>query len=127
MEHCKNVHDLNMYSQALRHFIARGSNIGSCRASPTKVEACQSFLFTEKSQCIENKEHLVHFDIALSVNTIRSIKHNLLVITLYIRKNIFVSIKKIVRQLILIVLEQKLHSFNRVIFKFVLKRFCVIN
>ena len=62
IEHCKNVHDLNMYSQVLRRFIARGSGIGFSQASPTKVEACKSFLFTDKSPCIENKDYMVDFD-----------------------------------------------------------------
>ena len=51
-----------MYSQVLRRFIARGSGIGFSQASPTKVEACKSFLFTDKSLCIENKDYLVDFD-----------------------------------------------------------------
>ena len=46
-----------IYSRLSRHSTARGSSSGFSLVSPTKVEACKSFLFP----CIENKEHLVDF------------------------------------------------------------------
>ena len=44
---------------------ARGSRTGFSLVGPTKVKACKSFLFTESSLKVENKEDLVDFVITL--------------------------------------------------------------
>ena len=36
---------------------ARGSSTRFSLVGPTKVKACESFLFTENLLCIENKKH----------------------------------------------------------------------
>ena len=43
IEHCKNVHDLNMYSQVLRRFIARGLVLGSPRLVPLRLRLVSLF------------------------------------------------------------------------------------
>ena len=49
----------------LRSCTASRSRSGFIQVSLTKVEACKSFLFTEKFPCNKNKEHLVDFIHAL--------------------------------------------------------------
>ena len=48
-------------------YTARGLGNGFSWVITTKVEACKSFLFTEKLSCFENKEQL--FDFVLKFNT----------------------------------------------------------
>ena len=50
-----------MHSQLSRPSTARGSSTRLSLVGPTKVEACESFLFTEGSPEVENKEHLFDF------------------------------------------------------------------
>ena len=56
---------LMLYSQLSRCSTARGSSTGLSQVGPTKVKACKSFLFTESSLKVENKEDLVDFVITL--------------------------------------------------------------
>ena len=55
-----------MYNQLSRCITARGSGSGLSLGGPTKVKVHKSFLFTEGSHKVENKEHLVEFVVTLS-------------------------------------------------------------
>ena len=54
-----------IYSLLLRCSTARGSSFGLSVGGPTKVKACKSFLFTESSPKVENKEQLIDFVVTL--------------------------------------------------------------
>ena len=55
---------------------ARGSSTELSLVGPTKAKACKSFLFTECSLKVENKEHLINFVVTL--NFAQVIKHNII-------------------------------------------------
>ena len=55
----------NMYSLLSRCSSARGLISGLSLGGPTKVEACKSFLFTEGSLKVKNKDHLLDFVVTL--------------------------------------------------------------
>ena len=54
-------------SWLLRCSTARGSISGLFLGGPTKFKACKSFIFTEGSLKVENKEHLFVFVVTLNV------------------------------------------------------------
>ena len=56
---------LGIYSLLSGCSTARGSSAGLSLVGPTKVNSCKSFLFTQGSLKIENKEHLVDFVVTL--------------------------------------------------------------
>ena len=63
--------DIEIYSQLSRCITARGSISGLSLGGPTKVKARESFLFTEGSLKVENKEHLFDFIVTLLSSKIR--------------------------------------------------------
>ena len=52
----------------MRCTTARGSSTGFSLVGPTNVKACKSYLFTEGSPEVENKEHLFDFVVTLSLS-----------------------------------------------------------
>ena len=52
---------LNIHSRLSRCSTARGSSTRLSLVVPTKVKVCKSFLITEGSLKVENKEHLFDF------------------------------------------------------------------
>ena len=55
----------DIYSQLSRCSTASGSSTGLSLVGPTMVKASKTFLFTEGSLKVENKEHLVDFVVTL--------------------------------------------------------------
>ena len=56
-----------MYGWLSRCSTARGSSSGLSQGGPTKVKARKSFLFTEFSIKVENKEHFFDFVVTLFI------------------------------------------------------------
>ena len=66
---------VEIHCQLLRCCTARGSITRFSLVGPTKVEACKSFLFTEKFPCIVKKVHWVDFVIMFNKNMLSMVKY----------------------------------------------------